>query len=191
MAEVRADRVFYDCTGGGLTVSGGEPMAQADFARDLLAAARDAGIHTCLETSGAGAAADYERVAAVCDLFLWDLKETDEALHRAYTGAPLKPLLANLQHVDGLGGATLLRCLLVGGVNTRTEHAERIARLYAELRHCSGVELLEYHSLGESKRARFGLPAARMDLRPPTEPEVAAVAETLCRAGIPVSIATR
>jgi pyruvate formate lyase activating enzyme len=166
-------------------------MAQADFARDLLAAARDAGIHTCLETSGAGAAADYERVAPLCDLLLWDLKETDEALHLAYTGAPLKPLLANLRHVDGLGGKTLLRCLLVGGVNTCAEHAERIARLYAELRHCAGVEILEYHSLGEGKRARFGLPAARMSMRPPTEQEVSALAETLHRAGIPVSIATR
>jgi pyruvate formate lyase activating enzyme len=191
MAEVQADRVFYDCTGGGLTVSGGEPMAQADFAQELLAAGRKAGIHTCMETSGAGAPADYERVAPVCDLFLWDVKDTDEARHTAYTGAPLEPLLANLRRVDGLEGAIILRCLLVGGVNTCMEHAAGIARIYAQLRHCEGVELLEYHPLGEGKRARFGLPQAQAGLRPPTEEEAAEVAETLRRDGIPVSIVSR
>ena len=86
MAEVLRDRPYYASSGGGLTLTGGEPLAQLDFTVELLTAARSAGIHTCLETSGYASRRAFEKVLPLVDLFLYDYKVTDPRRHREWTG---------------------------------------------------------------------------------------------------------
>ena len=81
LSEVLADRHFYELSGGGITVTGGEPMAQFNFTRELLARCKEAGIHTCLETAGCVAARRFEEILPLVDLFLYDYKLADSAAH--------------------------------------------------------------------------------------------------------------
>ncbi len=151
LAEVARDRNFYKNSGGGMTVSGGEPLMQAEFLLELLQKAKAAGIHTCLETCGFAPWPVAEAAAAHTDLFLYDLKETDEARHRALTGAPLAPILDNLRRLDARGARIVLRCPLIPGVNTREAHLRAIADVAVSLDHLTEINVMAYHLLGSSK----------------------------------------
>ena len=186
MAEALRDRPFYDATGGGITLSGGEPLAQPAFARALLAAARAAGVHTCVETSCAVPWAALKGVLPVTDLFLADLKETDPALHARYTGRDNRRILANLRALDRAGAALVLRCPLVPGATLRDGHLEALAAFVKSLHRPPEVHIMAYHPGGLAKREPLGgvppLPP------PPGVPmhwqEAEAAAERLRRLGV-------
>jgi pyruvate formate lyase activating enzyme len=152
------DREYYHASGGGLTLSGGEPLFQPAFAGALLKAAKAAGLHTVVETSGFGDWAVLDRIRPDVDLFLYDYKETDPHLHEAFTGKPNAPILENLRKLHAAGGRILLRCPMIPEFNARKEHLDGIARTAGELTRLTGVELLAYHRLGSSKLRRFGFP---------------------------------
>jgi pyruvate formate lyase activating enzyme len=163
MAEVGKDNDFYATSGGGMTIGGGEPLVQFAFTHALLTAAKRAGIHTCVETSGHAPGPHFEALVEVMDLVLFDFKESDPERHRACTGHGNELILRNLRLLDEKGVPLILRCPLIPGVNLREDHLEAIASLASELRHCQGVELMGYHKLGEAKRARIGKEAKRFD----------------------------
>ncbi len=164
MDIVARDRAFYgdmDAHGrtvGGLTVSGGEPMAHPEGTLALLASARAAGFSTAVETCGQFDAVHLPRLAEVADLLLWDVKDTDPVRHKRYTGVSCERILANLRAVDRLGARTRLRCILVAGVNTDERHYAALSALAMELAHCEGVEFLPYHAYSGSKMLSLGLP---------------------------------
>lgn len=174
IAEVEKDRVFYDESGGGMTLSGGEPMSRFAFARELLTAARSAGLHTCFETSGFGKPERFAEIAPLVDLFLWDIKDTDSQRHITNTGVPLDPILSNLKLIDQSGGKTVLRCVMLNGVNLIDSHLDRLAEIHGALSHCRGVELLPYHALGDSKHARLGRRAKSDPAWTPSDEQIAA-----------------
>lgn len=149
--EALRDAAYYRSTGGGLTLSGGEPLAQFDFALELLERAKQAGISTCVETSGFAPAERLTRIAPLADLFLLDIKLTDSALHRRYTGVPNEPILRSLRLLNDLGSAICLRCPIIPGINDTARHARAVAALAAECPNLRGVELLAYHDLGKGK----------------------------------------
>lgn len=120
---------FFRRTGGGVTLTGGEPAAQPDFAHALLALCRDAGIHTAVETTGFAAWPVLERLAAVTDLFLYDLKHADPAAHRDFCGVPLRPILDNLRRLLETGADVVIRVPLIPGCNDSPEIVAAIARL--------------------------------------------------------------
>lgn len=173
IAEVEKDRVFYEESGGGLTLSGGEPMAQFEFTRELLRLARSAGIHTCVETSGFGPAERFAEIVPLVDLFLWDIKDTDRQRHESNTGVDCDVILDNLVQVDRAGGRTELRCIVLNGVNLEEAHLDRLVEIQASLENCLGIELLAYHTLGDSKHARLGLRTRADSSWTPTEEQVA------------------
>ena len=156
MAEVLCDEAYYRRSGGGLTLSGGEPLAQPSFALALLHAAKAHGLHTCLDTSGAVAPRWIAAAAEVTDLFLYDYKATDPAVHRRLTGVSNARILANLDDLYHRGARIVLRCPLVPGVNDTPEHLEGIAALAARYPRLEGVEVMPYHDLGRGKAARIG-----------------------------------
>jgi len=156
LTVVEKDRVFYEVSGGGMTLSGGEPMAQFEFTRDILAAARRRGISTCVETCGAGPKEQLIDVVPLVDLFLWDVKDTDSDRHERMTGSCAGPLLENLRAVDAAGASTVLRCIMIAGLNMTESHLDAVAALYGELSNCRGVELLPYHPFGTAKHAKLG-----------------------------------
>lgn len=153
--EVLKDRAFDDNSGGGMTVSGGEPMMQFDFTAALLRAAKDAGLHTCLDTSGFGSADKYLKLLDVVDIFLYDLKDTDPERHRETTGALLQPILDNLRQLDAAGGETILRCPLIPEVNADDEHLKNIAEIANSLTNVIEITLHPYHPLGRSTSERI------------------------------------
>jgi glycyl-radical enzyme activating protein len=157
MEQVTADTDYYELSGGGLTLSGGEPLAQPDFAAALLAASRDAGIHTCLDTSGHAPRHVLERVIGDVDLVLYDYKATPSARHRELTGAGSKRILDNLDWLSRQEARIVLRCPLVPGVNDSPEHLAAIAAIARRFPRIEAVEVLPYHALGRDKAARLGL----------------------------------
>lgn len=172
-AEVVCDRTFYDISGGGVTVSGGEPLLQAEFTAALLTMCRRAGIHTAVETSGFGTAAALKAVAEHSDLVLFDLKETDEERHLQFTGVPLKPILDNLRILDSMGVETVLRLPMIPGWNDRQEHLLRAKEIAASLKHCTGVQVMPYHQLGAYKYALLGREYPCENVNEPTKETVA------------------
>ncbi len=184
--QVLRDRLYFEESGGGVTLSGGEPMAQSDFSAALLYRLKEQGVHTAVETSGMAPRNVLQRLIPWVDLFLWDIKETDPKRHSQWTGAPLEPILDNLRFADAAGSATRLRCLMIGGVNACKEHLLQIADLYHSLSRCEGVELLRYRPLGDHKRASLGYPPARMPgAWSPTDEEMAAAAGILQAKSVP------
>ena len=182
MAAVRRDRAFYRASGGGLTISGGEPTSQYAFCSALLAAAKAEGIHTCLDTCGA---IDWPRLDALrthVDVFLCDYKATDPDLHRELTGiAPALPH-ANLKRLLEKGAAVRLRCPLLPGVNDDAGHLAAIAALgrrYPALT----IDLMAYHDIGAGKYDDLGRARPALATHVPTEADKQAWLTVLHSAG--------
>ncbi|MDP6073169.1 MAG: glycyl-radical enzyme activating protein [SAR202 cluster bacterium] len=155
--QVLRDRLFYETSGGGMTLSGGEPLLQIDFAEALLRGAKEAGVHTAVETAGHVTFSRLERVAPYTDMFLCDVKDTDDAQHRENTGVPIRQILDNLKALHDLGASMLVRLPIIPGLNDRPDHFEGVVRLVEPLTDLLGVEVMPYHSLGVGKRPRFGI----------------------------------
>jgi pyruvate formate lyase activating enzyme len=158
LAEVLEDRPFYALSGGGITLSGGEPLAQVDFAVALLRAARKEGLHCCVETSGHTTWDRFQRLLPVVDLFLYDYKETDPERHRLYTGQTNEAILKNLHSLHDSGAQIQLNCPVIPGFNDRNDHLAGIAALVKSMPRLRAVRLLPYHPLGTGKLKRLGLP---------------------------------
>jgi len=164
MEEVMRDRAFYKTSGGGLTVSGGEPLGQPDFLCELLTLAKAAGLNTCIETCGYTSESVMRRVAPLVDLFLYDFKESDAALHEKFTGVSSERIISNLRLVNSLGKRIVLRCPIIPGLNDRREHLVAIADLAASLECVEEINLMAYHLLGTGKYAELGLECATADI---------------------------
>ena len=156
LSEVMRDESFYDNSGGGVTVSGGEPLMQADFCYELLCSAKEQGISTAVETSGFGRWENIERLSECVDYFLWDYKETSPERHREYTGVDNALILENLAKLDALGAKIVLRCPIIPGLNDRDEHFLGIAEVANKHKSILRVEIEPYHSLGKGKAYAIG-----------------------------------
>jgi pyruvate formate lyase activating enzyme len=146
---------------GGVTFSGGEPMAQLPFLEAMLAKAKANDIRTALETNGNAGRDAYMRILPLVDLFLWDIKETDPERHRLYTGVGNKRIVGNLYALGEAGGRFVLRCPLIPGLNDRQDHIDGIRRLAEAVPGVVAVQIMPYHNLGRGKAARFGLPEGK------------------------------
>lgn len=155
--RVLKDRVFFEASGGGLTLSGGEPSYQFDFSKALLSSAKAAGVHTCIETCGYASEDVFRELLPHVDLFLWDIKDTDHERHLTNTGVEPSPIHANLRALDSLGAKTILRCIIIKNSNLTNTHIDGIASIYRGLKNCQGVELLPYNDLAGGKASRLGI----------------------------------
>ena len=163
MAVVRRDAAFYASSGGGLTVSGGEPLSQPAFVSALLAAARAEGIHTCMETCGHAPWPVLSGMLPLVDLFLFDWKMTDPAPHRQWTGQDNRLIRENLQRLLEAGAAVLVRAPLIPGVNDDAAHLDELVRL-SRLPGVQGVEVLPWHRMGLGKHHALDLHPALASL---------------------------
>lgn len=151
MKEVMKDEVFYKNSGGGMTLSGGEPMSQIDFTHALLMAAKGNNLHTCMETCGYSSRENYDRVRELVNIFLFDYKLTDPVLHKKYTGVSNERILDNLYHLDKCGSEIVLRCPIIPTVNDTPEHFKGIADTANKLKNILEINIEPYHPLGNSK----------------------------------------
>ncbi|MBQ4598746.1 MAG: glycyl-radical enzyme activating protein [Clostridia bacterium] len=155
LTTVLRDREFYR-DGGGMTVSGGEPFLQSEFLIALLAAAKQEGIHTCVETSGAARKEDLLAAAAYTDLFLFDCKLAPGEAHKAWIGTDGNDLHANLKMLDRSGAKSILRCPIIPEVNDNAAHFAYIAALAGDLQNLQAVHIQPYHATGLSKARAIG-----------------------------------
>lgn len=185
MEEVLRDRIFYENSGGGVTVSGGEPLAQLEFTRALLEEARDEGVHTALDTSGYAPWRVLEEVLKFTDLILYDLKQMNSGVHRALTGVPNELIIENLRRLDGHGIPLWIRIPLIPGRNDGDANFHAMGELLSGLANVERVEILGYHRLAESKYERAGMEYTLRGLEPPTEDEIASRRRILISYGLP------
>jgi pyruvate formate lyase activating enzyme len=154
--EVLKDKNYYEKTGGGLTISGGEPLAQFEFTKALLEEAKKEGIHTCIDTCGLVSEEKFKAILPYTDLFLFDYKVSDEQDHKQYTGSGNRLILSNLDFLIRNGASVILRCPLVPGINDNTNHLKTISELAEKYPRLKGVEIMPYHSMGRDKAGYIG-----------------------------------
>lgn len=184
---VLRDKAYYDASGGGLTLSGGEPLLQPDFARALLADAQSHGLHAAIETSGYAVWGSLRPLLPLVDLWLFDYKETDPRRHEQFVGKPNELILSNLRQLHQEGANVVLRCPMIPGYNARAEHLDGIAALAKSLPNVRGVQLLPYYDLWRAKLDRFGLRSELPDtVRPPDRDTVNGWKEHLRARGVAV-----
>lgn len=172
LAEVERDKAFYDSSGGGMTLSGGEPLYQPDFCIELLRLAHERGIDTCVETCGFAQKDIIIKTAPFVDTYLFDIKETDSQRHREYTGTDNSLIIENLYLLDSLKKNIILRCPIIPSLNDRAEHFKGIGELAERLASVSKIEVEPYHSFGEGKYERLGREYAVMGVASPTDEAV-------------------
>jgi pyruvate formate lyase activating enzyme len=172
--EVERDAPFYENSGGGATMSGGEPFAQPAFLSALLTLFAERGRHTVVDTSGQAPFSVIEPMLDRIDMFLYDLKHFDSEVHREWTGVPNERILDNLERLAARGKRIVVRTPIIPGLSDSEGFARELARVVAARAPGTPMELLPYHRLGESKRESLGLP----DVLPPLD---APKRETLLR----------
>ncbi len=184
--EVAKDAAFYHESGGGMTLSGGEPLLQRDFTAALLQGARRRGFHTVLDTCGFASWETVDSLRSDVDLFLYDVKLMDDARHRLFTGVPNAPILANLRALSTAGHGIVLRVPVIPGVNDDAANLDALASFAAGLPHLAGVQLLAYHHLGADKYARLDRAYPLPNTAPPSTGRMAEIARFLGERGLPV-----
>jgi pyruvate formate lyase activating enzyme len=173
MHEIRKYRQFMKVTRGGVTVSGGEPLVQAPFVRQVFRQCKALGIHTALDTNGALGDRLSDEDLADIDLVLLDIKSWDAATHRNVTQHDVAPVLRFAQRLSALGRPTWLRFVLVPGLTDSPANVEGIAQFAASLRSLERVEVLPFHQLGGFKWQQLGVAYPLAHTAPPT-PELLA-----------------
>jgi pyruvate formate lyase activating enzyme len=186
--EVLRDRPFYT-GGGGMTLTGGEPTAQPNFAEALLRLAKRAGLSTAMETCGHTRWKVFERLLPHLDLVLFDLKHMDPKVHLKWTGVDNEVILSNLRHMAEVKAPLTVRVPLIPGFNANEKSLADIARFVAGLQGLDKrISLLPYHTMGKAKYASLGRPY-RMDGEDTLSPErVRELTQTLEAEQIEVSI---
>ncbi len=143
------DRAFYEKSGGGVTLSGGECLTEADFCAELLCALKKEGIHTAVDTCGAIPRAAIDKVLPYTDVFLYDVKAYDSNVHKECTGRGNEEILENLRYIDSCGKAIEIRIPYVPELNS--SEMEKIAELLKGFKNVTKVRVLPYHNYAGSK----------------------------------------
>jgi pyruvate formate lyase activating enzyme len=177
VTEVMKDRLFYDESGGGVTISGGEPLAQPDFVMELVHALHSHGIHTALDTSGFAPLNIFTKAVEQVDLVLYDLKLMDEDRHRHYTGVSNRSILNNLHSLGRMHKRIWLRIPLIPGVNDDQDTLDQMAEFAASIPGILQVNILPYHEIGLDKNRRLGREYTLGDIASPAPDHLNDVAE--------------
>lgn len=159
--RIAADKDYFSRSGGGVTFSGGEPMLQPDFLKELLTLCKEAEIHTAVDTAGCVPYSHFETILPVADLFLFDIKAYDSRVHKALTGVPNQLILENLTCLTQAGKDVIVRIPCIKGANL--QEMEDIAKYLSGLPILQ-AELLAYHKLGESKMEALGIQSTTFEV---------------------------
>lgn len=191
LAQYRNSRPFYQ--GGGITATGGEPLIQTEFITELFEAAKKEGIHTCVDTSGITFQPDnpssmekMDRLLAVTDLVLLDIKHIDPEEHRKLCGQPLKGILEFARYLDKKHIPVWIRHVVVPGITYREEYLYRLGEFIGTLKNVKALDVLPYHDMGKIKYRELGITYPLEDT-PPLPKEAAIQARKLILRGIKAS----
>jgi pyruvate formate lyase activating enzyme len=168
-AVLEKDLIFYDTSGGGVSFSGGEPLAQWQALCALLDECRRLEIHTAVDTSGYAQWKVLEAVALKTDLFLYDLKLMDDASHKAVTGVSNRIILSNLERLSHTGVPVIIRFPMIPDINDRDEDIRQIGLFVSKLPGIRQIDLLPYHGYHISKYKKLGMPYKLKETREPSK----------------------
>jgi pyruvate formate lyase activating enzyme len=186
--EVEKDRIFFDESGGGVTISGGEPLAQNDFLLALLDELKKMDIHTAVDTSGFVSYDVLEEVSKSADLILFDLKVMDEQRHRVFTGESNTLILENLDRLSGNGGDIFIRMPVLKGLNDDEENIQSMMDFLRSLKKSWPINLLPFHKGGEGKLKRLNKKSPLVEFKTPSEDKMGKIKNTLSSHGFHVKI---
>jgi pyruvate formate lyase activating enzyme len=188
MDVLERDRVFFDTSGGGVTFSGGEPLAQSDFLTKCLRKCRRRGLHTTVDTCGLAPRESLLEVARQSDLVLYDLKHMDPIRHLSETGSDNRLILDNLRALSDSDVDVWIRLPLIPGFNDDADNIEATGAFLAALPRRHRVFVLPYHGIANGKRSRLDETADQPSLRSPEAEELKAVAEALTAHNFEVTV---
>jgi pyruvate formate lyase activating enzyme len=157
LKELLKDKAYFENSGGGVTLSGGDPINQFDFVLEVAQKIKKEGLHLCIETAGFGSKERFLEWAKYTDLFLFDFKHFDPTQHKKYTQVDNEPILRNLDLLYRQGAKIRLRCPIIPGVNDNKNHLHFIAGLSNKYPALEGVELMPYHDYGVVKYKHLGM----------------------------------
>lgn len=169
---------------GGLTISGGEPLMQPDFVHAIFRGAKEAGLHTALDTSGFVGHKATDALLENVDLVLLDIKSYDPATYKKVTGVELSPTLAFAERLDELGIDVWIRFVLVPGLNDAESNVDGLARFVSTLGNVAKVEILPFHKMGESKYKQLGMPYKLGETKEPSNQEIIRARQIFARHGV-------
>ena len=169
MDSVRKDARYYAKSGGGVTISGGEPMGQFEFTLALAKQCKAEGFHVALDTTGFAPWEHYEQILPYVDLFLYDLKHMDSAMSKRLVGVPNELILENARKIAAAGGRIQFRFPMIPKLNTSEANIKATAQFCLELIDAIDVvQLLPYHKMGEAKYLRLGRNYRITNVEPPS-----------------------
>lgn len=184
--EIQKYVSYMKASGGGVTVSGGEPLYQPHFVTELLKQCRRLGIHTALDTSGYCELPIAKPVLAEADLVLLDIKSFDPEIYQQVTSVSLEPTLAIARYLDQIHKPVWIRFVFVPGLTDAPHNLAGLADFVAELTNVERLEVLPFHKLGEYKWQQLGYDYQLQDTQPPTPEQVEAVRTAFRDRGINV-----
>ncbi|MBO5525967.1 MAG: pyruvate formate lyase-activating protein [Clostridia bacterium] len=175
----------YFSNGGGVTVSGGEPLAQVGFLKELFTILKREGIHTCVDTSGAtfrpNDTSAFDELLPLVDLFLLDIKEYNDETHKRLTGRSNETILAFARYLSERKKPMWVRYVLVPGLTDNEDDMRSLRAFLDTLTNVEKVEVLPYHTMGKVKYEKLGLDYPLKDTLPPTKESVERAKELLVR----------
>lgn len=185
------DKMFYDVTGGGVTISGGEPLAQTGFVRELTRECREKGIHTAIETTLFAEKETVKKAFEFVDLVFVDVKHIDSHRHEEYTGVKNERILDNIEMIDGFGKQFIIRIPFIPGFNDDDETQQKIYHWASKFKNLKWIEILPYHRLGMTKYHGLGRPYLMADINPVPKQSLTYLKEMGEDCGVEVRIGAR
>jgi pyruvate formate lyase activating enzyme len=180
---------FYEESGGGVTFSGGEPLLQSDGLLELLERCKKRGIHTTIDTSGFAKEKQFKQILELSDLFLYDLKNIDPALHKTYTGVDNSLILSNADFLLNAGAHLIFRIPVIPGINTSPEEVDGMVRFLEERAdRMKELHLLPYHRIADNKYRRLKMKQRLQEVKEPSEAEMQRLKKTFEKTGLEVII---
>jgi len=188
VVEVMKDSAFYEESGGGATISGGEPLQQVTFLFELLTLMKEQGIHTTLDTSGFAPNVALQQVAPLIDLFLFDIKHMATFEHQSLTGVRNDMVLHNLRYLVKMGRRVIIRYPMIPGMNDSEENLVAMKDLFMEMPALGELHILPYHSIANGKYKRLGMENSMDGVAEPTTDWIETVATRFRSIGLNVKI---
>jgi len=188
MNVIKKDIPFFEESQGGITLSGGEPLLQFDFAFELLSLCKKHEIHTCVDTTGYVTKEKLSEIAAVTDLFLYDLKHIDDSKHKELTGVGNELILSNLKLLEELGSDIWIRFPLIPGINDDEADLLRMMGMLSKLKKKYPITILPFHKIGKHKYSRFGIEYKMNDIQESDKDHINKILQLFVDAGFSARI---
>ncbi|ESA33599.1 pyruvate formate-lyase activating enzyme [Leptolyngbya sp. Heron Island J] len=186
LTDILRYRAYIDSSGGGVTVTGGEPLLQPEFVTEFFKACQQQGLHTTLDTSGFSEISAAQRVLQYTDLVLLDIKSFDPDIYHQVTQVSLEPTLRLARYLNEMQIPAWIRFVLVPGLTNSVNNVEGLAQFVSKLTNVKRVEILPFHQMGAYKWEQLGFDYKLKDVLPPTADQVQQVKDIFLRYGLRV-----